>query len=234
MLLSDVFDHLTYGELSQVAVGGRDSGGVQLEDYPMVISHINMGVIELYKRFPLKLSQVIIQLYSEIGTYYLDSKYAESNTSSTEPKKYIMDGVQPFDNDVLIIDSVYDEDGQELPLNEEEMTYSVFTPTYNSIQVPFSDEANAINVVYRAAPARISKSITDPTTVDVEIPYQLLDPLLLYIGSRVHSSLNLDNASAEANNYYQKFEASCNKVLELGLSIVNQHTNVRLWRDGWV
>jgi hypothetical protein len=52
MLLSELRSYLTYGEMSQI----------EPISLPKLISHINLGVIELYKRFLVKTSEVVIQL----------------------------------------------------------------------------------------------------------------------------------------------------------------------------
>ena len=54
MLLSELFDQLTFGELSQIYVAGRDEIGIQAADYEKIIPHINLGLTELHKRFEIK------------------------------------------------------------------------------------------------------------------------------------------------------------------------------------
>lgn len=43
MKLRDIFTQLTYGELSQVSLGGAASGAISEENYPAVVSHIKIG-----------------------------------------------------------------------------------------------------------------------------------------------------------------------------------------------
>ena len=54
MLLSDIFEQLTMGEVSQLSLGGTNEGGVLPQDYPKIVPHINLALTEIYKRFNLK------------------------------------------------------------------------------------------------------------------------------------------------------------------------------------
>ena len=52
MTLSDVFDQLAYGEFSKIFLG--ESGAIPQSNWNRIITHINLGLTELYKRFDLK------------------------------------------------------------------------------------------------------------------------------------------------------------------------------------
>ena len=48
MYLSEIFEHLTYGELSTIEIGGLKAGGaIDASNYPQVISFINLGMVDL-------------------------------------------------------------------------------------------------------------------------------------------------------------------------------------------
>ncbi len=84
MLLSDLFDQLTYGELSQLEYGGVDNEGILLENYKRVVPHVNLALTELHKRFLIREEEVTIRCYDHIETYILDPKYA-ATTCRPEP-----------------------------------------------------------------------------------------------------------------------------------------------------
>jgi len=235
MLLHDLLNQLTFGELFQLEIGGNNELGIQPVDFPKVIPHINLGLIELYKRFPLKIDEVIIEQYDQIQTYYLRSKYAQSNIESKEPIKYIADSIyKPFKDGVLRIETVYNELGEELFVNDNSKQWSVFTPSYDSIQIPMSVTGNAFTVGYRASHEYIHSTALDDKTYEVDIPVGLLEPLLLYIASRMYASLNFDGSGNEGMSYYQKFEAACNQVEKQFLYIDNNTPNMKLDIAGWV
>lgn len=246
MLLSDLFEQLSAGEMSQLSKGGPHTHGVQPENYYKVIPHINLALIEIYKRFPLKLSEVIIQQYDHIQTYYLRSKYAETNVASTEPVKYIIDSVfQPYEDDLLRIDKVINEDGQELYLNQEDsshpdsLTYwSVHTPSFDSVQVPYPEKENQMSVIYRACHPKISVGTCDdpidPSLIEVNVPNALLEGLLLYVGGRVNLNRGTEISLAEGQTFMTKFEHSIKTVETLNLTNSVDTENRKLKNNGWV
>ena len=232
MLLTDLLDMLTDGELAQLSIGGSESGTIEASDYRKVVNFINRASKAIHTRFPLLLKQTFIQQYDHISTYYLNIRYAQSNTASTETYKYIVDySTEPFMGNVLKIDQVYDEDGQEVPLNDTSYTYSVFTPSFNSIQVPYPNSDNALNVIYRSCPDTISKSVSDISNTEIDIPDSVLEPFLTYINYLAY--LHFNNGQ-EANNLLNKYSAQCLELDRVGMIQTDFTTNVKLWRDGWV
>jgi len=262
MLLSELLDQLTQGELSQLKMGGRDSVGIKACDYPKIIPHINLGLTELYKRFNLKNSEVVVQQYDQIQTYYLDISYSETyrdnlNTlaandptgnsktaEETHPgrKYYIMDSVyQPFTGNVLKIEAVHNEQGEELYLNQDrsyfigsDKYWAVSTPSYNTVQVPYPEKENQMIITYRADHDPIIIG-TDGKINDVNIPISpsYLEALLLYIAARVYTNLS-SNEGNEGNNYTAKFEASIKQLEQLSLFNKDATQNYKLEINGWV
>ena len=235
MTLDQLFDQLTYGELAALAIGGVNESKIQLKDYPNVISHINLGLTELHKRFLLKTEEVIIQQYEQIETYYLDSKYAESNEASVEPIKNIMDSVyEPFTDNVLKIQEVYDEGGELLYLNDSNQYWSVHTPTYNSVQLPYPVNENNLSIIFRANHTKIPLTTSDPASVEVVLAPTYIEPLLFYVASRIYSGLGTPEGTQESNNYIVKFNNSCKQVELLGLDIQENTTNTKFETRGFV
>jgi len=247
MFLNELFDQLTYGELSQLEYGGVDDEGITQKDYKRIIPHINLALTELHKRFLIREEEVTIRCYDHIETYVLDSKYAATNKTSTEKYKYIHDSIfEPFIDNVLRIEKVFNEDGQELFLNETDpyiiktergmvshRAWSVSTPNYRTIQLSYPMVENALVVEYRANHESIKVDGLIPATEEIKIPLYLIEPFLLYIASRVYSSLGGDSAQ-EGMAYMAKFEASCKKIEELNLVNKENAVNQKLEAAGWV
>lgn len=232
MLLSEVFDQLTYGELNQLAIGGISEGAIEQSAYPQVISHINLALTELYKRFPLKLRTVTVQLDESIGTYYLDSSYsAVDGTAST---LYLIDTVADrFVDNVFKIERVFDEDGDPLVFNDENDITSIMTYDYNAFTVPNPDSSEAITVEYRADHDPISPKELDPSEVTVKIPRSLLESLLNYIAYRAYSSNPPVDGTDRSGQYLAKFEASIARVKKLDLVNDIEKSNEKLVDRGW-
>lgn len=235
MLLSELMDQLTAGELSQLSLGGIDSTGIEECDYPKIIPHINLGLTSLYTRFPIRTQEVIVQQFDHIQNYELNSKYAESNKTSLAQTKYIMDSeFEPFEDNVLRIESVHDEDGKELFLNDSEEYWSVHTKSYNVIHVPWPEQENAMSIMYRANHDTIPIVGANPLTTQINIPPGLLEALLFYIASRVFSNLNTDGAVTEGNTFMQKYEQSCLKAEQYNIVNKDNTANKKLDKNGWV
>jgi len=235
MYLSEIFDQLTQGELSSLFLGKTDETGIQISDYPKIVPHINLAVTELHKRFSLRVDEVSIQQYDQIQKYYLQSKFAQTNTDSSEPIKYIVDSqYAPFNGNVLRIEKVIDELGRELFINESDEYWSVHTPSFDCVQVPYPEKENQMLVTYRAdVESKILIPGLDPKRAWVAIPTHLLEALLYYVASRVFSAVNTDGMN-EGNTYLAKFEKSVLKAQELGLDVEDNTNNVKLDDNGWV
>lgn len=231
MLLSYIFNQLTQGEASQLSLAGTDVIGIQNSDYEKVVPHINLAVIELYKRFSLKTGEMIIQEYASISKYFLDDDYAVSNTGSTQPIKYIIDTAEdPFTNDVLRIQSIKDEEGEVVPMNDYNDEDSIITLTPESFKVPTPTDTRILTIEYRAAPDLIvDDDSLDPEEYDVKVPIYLLEALLQYVAMRLHMQ-----DIEVSNNFLVKFEAACKKVTDLDLVMTDETTNLKLENNGWV
>lgn len=236
MLLSEIFDQLTYGELSSVAMGGRGASGIIENDFPMIINHINLGLTEIHKRLDLRREELIVQQYDQIQQYYLEPRFAVSNVESSEPIKYITDSEEnPFLGNVLRVERIINEDGQELYVNDENQYCTVWTPTYNSIQVPLPAKENSMCVTYRANHRMIDPSSTSIKNTEIHLPHSHLEALLYYVAARILPSIpTLDPNNNESANYLAKFEASIMKLQEIGLTNKNNPSNHRLCVNGWV
>lgn len=163
------------------------------DDIPAIVSYINLGLLALYGRFKLARSEQIITMVEGTTTYTLNS-------------------------DVILIEGIYAEDGTELAINEDDNYYGVFTPTFDTVQIPNASGGNAVSVMYIQAPADIIPDADDAVTMamTVRLPAVLMECLLHYIGYRAHGSMNGD-IKAENNTHYMRYEAACKRVKDLGL-----------------
>jgi hypothetical protein len=237
MNLLELLQDLTYGELSSLKIGqfipGEPESQPDPTRYAQLTSWINLGLLEIYKRFFLSSREIYIELHEEIATYMLHSKY--SVTSGTEDPLYIIDTVDaPFVNDCLKIEEVYDEEGNKLPLNDMNDETSAFTPSYRTIQVPYPNDDITYAVQYRASHPRIVYTIDmDPALIDLAVPNSLHEALLYYIASRAYRAMG-GESTVTGHEYFQLFEASCAKVDELGLEVQTEQHNWRFDEYGWV
>lgn len=219
-MLQEIYNQLTYGELSHLAIGGANiDGGIHENDRPKIINHIQLGLTALYKRFRLKEDEVIVELQEDQNTYYLDCDYAVSNTESTEPVKYLLDTDNPFTGRILKVERVYDDLDYELLLNKRDNPCSLRTPTDTTLFIPElvrlrtvpDPPIETVKVVYRANHPVIDVLMGQyaPNTIELELPQTHMEPLLYYIASRLHNPIGMVNEFHSGNSYYAKYEAAC-------------------------
>lgn len=230
MLLLDLFGYVSNIESHSLNLGGADDGTIETKYHPKVIRAINLSLLELYKEFPIKQKSLVIQLYPQLTKYTLHNDFATTNTVSSEIIKYIVDSpFEPFQNDVLKIEKVFNEDGEEFTLNNDSDELSLYTPEFNVLQHPFPQAENAIFVQYRALPVTIPTS-SDPTTYDVSLPDTLLNLCLLYIGYKLLTTVNKKEASEKFGEYLLALQQAKTQ----SLFRVSESANEKLEVAGWL
>lgn len=185
------------------------------EDESVVADYINLGLIELYKRFPIKTEEVVITI-GESGDNY----------------EMINDSTYRMPDNFMYLVAAYGEidDGSDqlvdvLPINEEDNMYSINTISWDTVQIPTATIGARISLIYIASPDLISYddstgnwTIGSTTAADVKVPLppQMIEALLHYVGYRGHASVN-GEINSENSTHYTRFEASCARIEQLGL-----------------
>lgn len=201
MLLLDLFGYIANIEASSLNIGNADDGTIETKYHPKVIRAINLALIEVYKTFPVKEKEIVIQLYPQFTNYKLHNDYAVTNIASSKPIKYIIDSsFDPFQNDVLKIEKVFNEFGEEFALNTESNQYSLYTPEFDVLLHPYPQIENAVFVQYRALPIQIELTAV-PGTYDVSLPLSVLNIALLFIGYKLLIGTNKKEASEKFGEY---------------------------------
>ena len=174
----------------------------------IIIDYINLGLIELYKRFQLQTEELVITFTNEAKTIY---------TLGVDT-----DGVTPLDSDVsypngysevMVIQEAYDEDGNSYNINEESDLLSIFTISQSQLQIPNPSIGSIVSIIYRPSPTYYTESML---TNEINMPSSLVEALLSYIGYRAHGAMD-GNINAENNTHYTRFEASCLRAANLGV-----------------
>ncbi len=181
MTVKQVIDLAKASELTGLPAASKDE---------TVLGFINLGVLELYKRFTLSVEEWIIAL--EDGQSYY-----------TAPE------------DFMWIIAAYGEVGMDsvqevnvLPVNEEDNPLSINTVGWNKVQVPLSVTGAYVSIIYAATPEVYS--ITDMNK-PVNIPPQMIEALLAYIGWRANSTIDT-GIQTEDTVWYNRFESSCSRL----------------------
>jgi hypothetical protein len=187
MIVQDIVNAAKFSELSSTALKDNTDA---------ILTFMNLGLLELYKRFPLKTSEATYAVGSTTAMYGLPSNfmyplevYGENKEGEIDPE-------------------------EKLAINEDTDDTSVFFPNHKQIQIPSTIEGSRVAVVYVAKPE--SYTIGD-LGAEVDLPETLIEALLHYIGYKAHLGIRGDGQS-ENNAHYIRFDASCKKARELGVA----------------
>lgn len=231
MNLSEYLTDLSYKELSNLSLSDSGSGTIKDDKIPFVVSCINDALLRLYTKFILKEKSFILELKDWIGEYKLESKYAYS--TGLDSNKYIMDGSDPFIDDLIKILDVYDAYGKKIPINNTSNSLSIFTPKVNVIQVPNIDlYGRLLSINYQARHPILDYSLNPQQ--EIELPDSLLAALSSYVAYSIYNTMNTKEASEAAQKYLQTYVALVQETIETDAvnSSISQN-NSRFFLNGW-
>lgn len=207
------------GELLQLSPLIKDNDEI-------VLSFINMGMLEIYKRFALRTSEALITLVEGKTIYKLDGTDPDVSMSADEKFMYV---ITAYGQNVDGGD--YLENTIELPINVEDNPYSINTISYNTLQIPLITAGSLVSIIYAAKPLKAGEvfsgqtSAPDPLDNELDLPDQFQEALLHYIGYRGHGAMEGDIQS-DSNTHYMRFERSCDKIRELGVGITDDDVDM--------
>ncbi|HEY7823548.1 MAG TPA: hypothetical protein VIG24_11960 [Acidimicrobiia bacterium] len=236
MKLIEIFDQLSHAELSQMKLGNGDLA-MNPRDYPRVARSINLGLDALHKRFSLKRGKVIVGLEIGLDTYVLSREYAESNTRSQQPVKYILDSNNPFQDTILKIESIFDEEGEKVPLNVLGDPKSIHTTDERTLLVPEVTEADLTRrVMYRKGHRQLTESDwSSPDNTEVDLPYSHLEALCYFVASRLLNPLGGNEQGNHEGRYYMNlYEKACNELKGQGMEIERDYGAEKFRSRGFV
>lgn len=196
---------MTIGQAIELAADGELKNIAIKEDTSVILGYLNLGLIELYKRFPIFVKEVIIT-FGQDGT-------------TQDPYTKISDSIYELPEDFISIVEVYEEVEDAngvttvniVPVNEEDTISSINMISWNQMQVPVSPAGQYMSVIYNAAPTYFTGADLNKK---LPLPVWLYEALFHYIGYKGHASISA--LKGEQNVHYQKFEMSCQNALAFG------------------
>lgn len=234
MLLKDLLDNLIRGELNNIAIG-KPEWSTGNFNYKQLIQAISLGLTELHKRFPLKKERLVIQPIDGQSTYKLQTKYATSNTSSTEPK-FILDDEFPFSGLIARVDGIYDPEGEYIDFNTTKFGDKYYMLDYRTLVIKDALSTDLITLVTRAVPGTIQLATeVELDTYEIDLPETYTEALLLYAAGRATSNRGAENATNnESAIFFARFEAACATIIGVGLDDREAIDNDKLSARGFV
>lgn len=233
MNLNELYRRLSFGELSNLSISSEGSGSIINDKRPTVVLLANEGLQELSKRFVLREKVLLIEQQEGVTTYRLEPMYSIQNSATSGVNRpYIVDSEdEPFNDPVLKVLQVYDSWGRELPLNDRDNFYAVYTPQNNVLQVPNPQAGLPLSVNYQTFVKPILGVDLEET---IDIPMVLEKALTSYIAGHVLGNMNTQESNAKSQEHLLRFEAICAEAEDKDLlSISSSSTNTKFEKRGW-
>lgn len=233
-----LFDDLANGELAGMAMGNSVIGSITESHYPKIISAINLGLIDLYKRFPIKEKEIKLHQQTGVTLYYLRSDYVGAPGYFTSDAYIEDDEDDPFEDDLLKVTAAYDEIGTPVPVNNGAFKKTgIFTPSHDIVKMVPADPLKIISLVYRARyPEIVITETFNPTETNLYIPDAIRKALITFVASEVFSSKASRNAEGEPNvamSFLYKYENMIKQLENDDVFIDVNDTHSHFESKGW-
>lgn len=230
MKLSYIFELLSQGELSQVAIGGATACGISECNYRTMGNNVFLGLTALYKRFNLKFNTADVLLIPGRYTYPLLQRFAVNDKYSKEPVRFILDTpTDKFKGDVLKVWGVQTAVGNGFTMNDYMDHLAIQSPALNVIRVPMNVvdghgdlpcyfKTATLKVTYVANHAQFVPQMGyyDPKMVEIELPESHVQALLYYVASRIHNPIGMGQEFNAGNNWAARYEQECRRLEDDG------------------
>lgn len=187
MIVQDIINAARYSELGNTAIKDNTDA---------ILTFMNLGLLELHKRFPLRVEQTVLTLSNTTTTFNLPSTFMYPLAAYGEDK----DGNIDMEH--------------VLPINDESNPESIFFSTFKQVQVPDTLDGSSAVIVFAAKPDRYT---ADDLNIELDLPETLIEPLLHYIGYKAQLGIRGD-AQAETNAHWLRFDRSCKQAQDLGVA----------------
>jgi len=229
---------LATGEFSNISLSRNNTGSINESEYAKVINHLNVGLVEIYKRLRLMENEVALHVTPTVTDYFLrENRIASLDQISTS--RYIE---RPSNYEGLLniieITKVFDAIGNELTLNNRFATPAIIQTSTDSLKITKLDEAQILNVVYQAYPTKITLDDDfEPENCVLPIPTTIIEALLFYVAYRVYKPTGANNSTVNADksaSYQQQYELACQKLELYGLGIQDCDQDNTFESKGWV
>lgn len=160
------------------------------KDDSILISFINLGLEELYRRFNLSIRSETITTSPDLALYELRN------------------------DDVQLLVALYDKLGIELRQSDvlDSTEYDYKLVNYRSFLLR-RPKNGYVYAIYRASPIHLADG-----NDTLDIPNVMINALLTYIAYMANNTINRDNQQ-ETNNYYKIFTQQCSELEMQGYKI---------------
>jgi len=225
MNVDGLFAQLSYGELSNLAIGMEGSGEVLPAMQPSIITHTNHVLTDIYSQMAHKRCYVNLELVADQTVYRIHPMHAVTTVPLDNGiPRFIQDTVdEPFVQEIIKIMDIEEavdtnEDGKtNIHLNDVIDTASIKTLSYDTILVP--DPVAGIVLVLECQVNHLALS-TNPVdlTEEIELLPVMQAALVAKIAARVYSTMNGEENAIKAERLKAEYEAALRLVKQEDLA----------------
>lgn len=239
MKLNEFLQDIALGDLSGSTLTDVNGGYTILPEHlPKVLQALNQALQYFHAVFPLKQSEITIELLEGVSRYYLDSDHAMSALDS-KGAKYLRDTVhQPFEDDVLSIEEVFGDGVESITLNDPHSYNTVFTPEYNCIQVTDTviNRFSYLQVMYRATMPRIPLDTPATSRMTINLPSSFNSALQAYVASLVYMYAGGESNISQGNIYFAKYKSLVEELQQQGIGYkpITTGVNIKPMKGGFL
>lgn len=204
-------DFVTLARLSEL------NGVAAKDDDAAVAAFMNMGILELYTRFPLVVEEHVVDLVEDQLEYPMPDDFMYATAVHGEAPEGYKDAMR------------------KLPINDEDCPDSVFFVDWKTLLVPAAIDDSYVSVLYVAKPTPLTAAQIATGTDELPIPDGLVDALLSYVGYRGHIGIR-GAAPSENDAHWARFERNAQKAEEYGVAYPQDSSamTLRLHNRGFV
>lgn len=209
MRVADLFERLSYGELSNLSIGMEGAGTIAEHDQPKVISFINAALSEIYSKFAHNRHYVKLNVSATRVLYQL---------RADDPAIETLDG-DPFPNDVLKVLAVTREDDPTtlenetlgLKINARNSAQGVRIMGHDRIRVSAPKQGDVLLVEYRPMHTAVGVGSID-LEEEILIAPPLENALEMNVSARIFSGMNGEGNMVKARELWARFNQACDMV----------------------
>lgn len=237
IILKDLFDLLATGELSNLKLSQNLDGTLSEEEYGKVINHINIGSVELHKRFNLSQREIILHVCPTQNEYHLKSNRI-ALLQNMNTRTYLEDrGNNDREINLIEVLNVFDESQTPLKMNDRHAIPYILQQAPDVLKITKLFTPRIFHISYQAYPSKIIiNDDFNPESYEYDIPQSIIEPLLYYVAARVYKPMGSNDSTANSDKaaaYQQQYELACQKIALFGLDAQHNDDENTFERDGW-
>jgi hypothetical protein len=241
--LKDLVSMLITGAYANTTFSGTN-GELKEAHYEKISNLINLGVIELYKRFKFLENELILHVTPSVTTYYLRADKAVALLDISTSKYIELSTSDGFLN-ITKVTGAFDSSGEEIPINFKPTCALEYydLPVIISLATDILKITNVttdqtISIVYQSYPTKlILDNFDDPESIEISIPDVAIEALLAFIAAKTFKPMGDNNSTANADksaSYEQQYELACQKISLYGLPVQDTTERDTFVDKGWV